>query len=414
MSSAASGKRSVTSAASLVQLSAGASSSVMPGPRERSPGTASSSASGRTTLRVLRSSARRPRRPLGAPRSPGSSPRRSERRRKIRGDRRRGQAGAEQACRRRLDRLTALAIPVREHRCRPSNAVVDALRPGAVRTSTCRSPQRRSGGFSTQQNREPARASDRRPRLIERRHRDMNELPKRQLGRTGLQVTMLGYGAMEIRGAPRGRDVTDQQAETILHAVARRRHQLHRHLDRLRRERGAHRPLHRRPARRVLPGEQVRLPGRRAAGPARPDQPARLHPRQHPAGRGAEPRPHADRPSRRAPVPHLAVPADPGEGRRPRDGARAASGRARRGSSACPARCPTSSTTSPWACSTSSRSPTRRWSASTRRSSPRPPAPAPGSSSAAAPPRARPPRASTRACNGIDGRRCGWTTCSTA
>jgi hypothetical protein len=48
---------------------------------------------------------------------------------------------------------------------------------------------------------------------------DMNELPKRQLGRTGLQVTMLGYGAMELRGAPRGRDVTDQQAETILYAV---------------------------------------------------------------------------------------------------------------------------------------------------------------------------------------------------
>ena len=47
----------------------------------------------------------------------------------------------------------------------------------------------------------------------------MSELPKRQLGRTGLQVTMLGYGAMELRGAPRGRDVTDAQAETILHAV---------------------------------------------------------------------------------------------------------------------------------------------------------------------------------------------------
>ena len=30
---------------------------------------------------------------------------------------------------------------------------------------------------------------------------------------------MLGYGAMELRGAPRGRDVTDRQAETILHAV---------------------------------------------------------------------------------------------------------------------------------------------------------------------------------------------------
>jgi aryl-alcohol dehydrogenase-like predicted oxidoreductase len=47
----------------------------------------------------------------------------------------------------------------------------------------------------------------------------MTELPKRQLGRTGLQVTMLGYGAMELRGAPRGRDVTETQAETILHAV---------------------------------------------------------------------------------------------------------------------------------------------------------------------------------------------------
>jgi aryl-alcohol dehydrogenase-like predicted oxidoreductase len=30
---------------------------------------------------------------------------------------------------------------------------------------------------------------------------------------------MLGYGAMELRGAPRGRDVTDKQAERILHAV---------------------------------------------------------------------------------------------------------------------------------------------------------------------------------------------------
>jgi aryl-alcohol dehydrogenase-like predicted oxidoreductase len=30
---------------------------------------------------------------------------------------------------------------------------------------------------------------------------------------------MLGYGAMEIRGAPRGRDVSDAQAETILNAV---------------------------------------------------------------------------------------------------------------------------------------------------------------------------------------------------
>jgi aryl-alcohol dehydrogenase-like predicted oxidoreductase len=47
----------------------------------------------------------------------------------------------------------------------------------------------------------------------------MADLPKQELGRTGLQVTMLGYGAMELRGVPRGRDVTESQSETILNAV---------------------------------------------------------------------------------------------------------------------------------------------------------------------------------------------------
>jgi aryl-alcohol dehydrogenase-like predicted oxidoreductase len=47
----------------------------------------------------------------------------------------------------------------------------------------------------------------------------MADLPVRELGQTGLQVTMLGYGAMELRGAPRGRDVTEPQAETILNSV---------------------------------------------------------------------------------------------------------------------------------------------------------------------------------------------------
>jgi aryl-alcohol dehydrogenase-like predicted oxidoreductase len=42
---------------------------------------------------------------------------------------------------------------------------------------------------------------------------------QRQLGRTGLHVTTLGYGAMELRGAPRARDITEAQAETILNAV---------------------------------------------------------------------------------------------------------------------------------------------------------------------------------------------------
>jgi aryl-alcohol dehydrogenase-like predicted oxidoreductase len=47
----------------------------------------------------------------------------------------------------------------------------------------------------------------------------MTDLPTRTLGRTGLQVTQLGYGAMELRNAPRGRLVDDQQAEHILRAV---------------------------------------------------------------------------------------------------------------------------------------------------------------------------------------------------
>ena len=47
----------------------------------------------------------------------------------------------------------------------------------------------------------------------------MTELPTRTLGRTGLQVTQLGYGAMELRGAPRGRVISDEQAEDVLKAV---------------------------------------------------------------------------------------------------------------------------------------------------------------------------------------------------
>lgn len=46
-------------------------------------------------------------------------------------------------------------------------------------------------------------------------------LTKRTLGRTGLEVTDLSYGAMEVRGSRiwGGRPVTEQQAETILNAV---------------------------------------------------------------------------------------------------------------------------------------------------------------------------------------------------
>jgi aryl-alcohol dehydrogenase-like predicted oxidoreductase len=46
-----------------------------------------------------------------------------------------------------------------------------------------------------------------------------NGLPTAILGRTELEVTKLGFGAMEIRGVPRGRDVTEAQAETILNST---------------------------------------------------------------------------------------------------------------------------------------------------------------------------------------------------
>lgn len=49
----------------------------------------------------------------------------------------------------------------------------------------------------------------------------MPDLPKRTLGRTGLNVTALGFGALELRGmvAGVGRPLTPGQPERILHAV---------------------------------------------------------------------------------------------------------------------------------------------------------------------------------------------------
>ena len=44
-------------------------------------------------------------------------------------------------------------------------------------------------------------------------------IARRQLGRTGGDVTILGYGAMELRGAPRGPAVADEDAGRVLNAV---------------------------------------------------------------------------------------------------------------------------------------------------------------------------------------------------
>jgi aryl-alcohol dehydrogenase-like predicted oxidoreductase len=48
-----------------------------------------------------------------------------------------------------------------------------------------------------------------------------HSLERRALGRTGLSVSRLGFGAMAIRGerAWRGRRVFDEHAHEILHAV---------------------------------------------------------------------------------------------------------------------------------------------------------------------------------------------------
>ena len=48
----------------------------------------------------------------------------------------------------------------------------------------------------------------------------MPDLPRTTLGRTGLEVTTLGFGAMELRGPARGGpEVTDDEAQQVLNAV---------------------------------------------------------------------------------------------------------------------------------------------------------------------------------------------------
>src|SRR5260370_8331448 len=47
------------------------------------------------------------------------------------------------------------------------------------------------------------------------RWRTRMTVAKHELGRTGLQVTTLGYGAMELRGAPRALNITESQPQTI-------------------------------------------------------------------------------------------------------------------------------------------------------------------------------------------------------
>jgi aryl-alcohol dehydrogenase-like predicted oxidoreductase len=47
----------------------------------------------------------------------------------------------------------------------------------------------------------------------------VSDLERRQLGRTGLSVTALGFGAMDLGGEPMAREVSDETAAEVLNAV---------------------------------------------------------------------------------------------------------------------------------------------------------------------------------------------------
>jgi aryl-alcohol dehydrogenase-like predicted oxidoreductase len=47
----------------------------------------------------------------------------------------------------------------------------------------------------------------------------MSDLGRRQLGRTGLSVTALGFGAMDLGGMPAANEIFDDEAGRVLNAV---------------------------------------------------------------------------------------------------------------------------------------------------------------------------------------------------
>jgi len=47
----------------------------------------------------------------------------------------------------------------------------------------------------------------------------MSDIERRQLGRTGLSVTVLGFGAMDLGGPPAAHEISDEDADRVLNAV---------------------------------------------------------------------------------------------------------------------------------------------------------------------------------------------------
>src|SRR5882757_6990461 len=47
----------------------------------------------------------------------------------------------------------------------------------------------------------------------------MSDIERRELGRTGLSVTALGFGAMDLGGPPAANEISDDEAGQVLNAV---------------------------------------------------------------------------------------------------------------------------------------------------------------------------------------------------
>ena len=147
----------------------------------------------------------------------------------------------------------------------------------------------------------------------------------RPLGRTGTNVTILGYGAMELRGQPRGPAIDDEEAGRLLNAVLDGGINLiDTSIDYGRSEELIGRYLGP-PPRRVLPGVEVRLPARARRRVRRRRSRTTTAAATSGGGR-AEPAQAADRPARPGAGAHVAQPRPDGGGRNGRDAAVAARG----------------------------------------------------------------------------------------
>jgi aryl-alcohol dehydrogenase-like predicted oxidoreductase len=52
-----------------------------------------------------------------------------------------------------------------------------------------------------------------------RKAKRMSDIERRLLGRTGLSVTTLGFGAMDLGGPPAANEISDDEANQVLNAV---------------------------------------------------------------------------------------------------------------------------------------------------------------------------------------------------